>query len=667
MKALVPNGVLVCLALKTLALVMLAAQAVSGAVFQLGPSADTRIGNLFGNEGGTIYLSVFHDGGPNVQRSLLRFDLSSLGQNGIITNAVLRLYADPALWSGGNPGQPMEVYRLTQPWNEAEVNWTNRAANASWASPGGDYVGTTGIRDMAPYAVNNTSITSLSQPVELTWDITSLAQEWYSGARPNNGLMLLSYAGNQLHFRSRENATNAPVLEVRTLTAHWVNAGDMIVGNDGDGTVVKVDHVTGEQTLLASNLFGVHGLALAAGGDLYILQHAPVLTRLEIATGLIANITSAGLLGDDSVFRAGLALASNGDIYVSCYTYPSNQIVKINPKTGVQTLVASGWPSGLFAGPIGLAFAPSGELMIADIAGSAIVGLNLRSGAQRWVARNLGAGVPWGLAVRSDGTIFAGRTGDDGTRNVLGISSGGAVSVVASNGFLKSPFGVALESDSTIVICQPADDSIVRLSTSSTNQTLITAGGMIHSPLSLIVSGTRVPAPSPCDPSSLTLTNPAGTIQFEQDALAVDESGTNAVVTVRRLGGANGAVNVNYQTVDGTAIGGMDFVPISGTLAFADGETVKSIFIPILDDSLVEQDEQFLVRLTSAGGGASLGVCTNLAVTILDDDGCFTLPSGAIAWWRVHLLEPARRVLGRNKSWYPFWRDHQAVIARLSN
>ena len=39
--------------------------------------------------------------------------------------------------------------------------------------------------------------------------------------------------------------------------------------------------------------------------------------------------------------------------------------------------------------------------------------------------------------------------------------------------------------------------------------------------------------------------------------------------------------------------------------------------------------------------------------------------SGALAWWRVHLLEPARRVFGRNKSWYPFWRDHQAVIARL--
>lgn len=38
---------------------------------------------------------------------------------------------------------------------------------------------------------------------------------------------------------------------------------------------------------------------------------------------------------------------------------------------------------------------------------------------------------------------------------------------------------------------------------------------------------------------------------------------------------------------------------------------------------------------------------------------------GAVAWWRVHLLEPVRRMLGRNRSWYPFWRDHQMVVARL--
>ena len=38
---------------------------------------------------------------------------------------------------------------------------------------------------------------------------------------------------------------------------------------------------------------------------------------------------------------------------------------------------------------------------------------------------------------------------------------------------------------------------------------------------------------------------------------------------------------------------------------------------------------------------------------------------GLTAWWRVHLLEPVRRMIGRDRSWYPFWRDHQAVVARL--
>jgi SAM-dependent methyltransferase len=37
---------------------------------------------------------------------------------------------------------------------------------------------------------------------------------------------------------------------------------------------------------------------------------------------------------------------------------------------------------------------------------------------------------------------------------------------------------------------------------------------------------------------------------------------------------------------------------------------------------------------------------------------------GPVAWWRVQLLEPLRRLLGRKRSWYPFWRDHQTVIAR---
>jgi SAM-dependent methyltransferase len=39
--------------------------------------------------------------------------------------------------------------------------------------------------------------------------------------------------------------------------------------------------------------------------------------------------------------------------------------------------------------------------------------------------------------------------------------------------------------------------------------------------------------------------------------------------------------------------------------------------------------------------------------------------AGIIAWWRVFLLEPIRRLFKRPPSWYPYWQDHMIIIARL--
>ena len=44
-------------------------------------------------------------------------------------------------------------------------------------------------------------------------------------------------------------------------------------------------------------------------------------------------------------------------------------------------------------------------------------------------------------------------------------------------------------------------------------------------------------------------------------------------ITVVRANGSDGAVSVNYRTVNGTAIAGEDFNAASGTLSWADGET----------------------------------------------------------------------------------------------
>ena len=44
-------------------------------------------------------------------------------------------------------------------------------------------------------------------------------------------------------------------------------------------------------------------------------------------------------------------------------------------------------------------------------------------------------------------------------------------------------------------------------------------------------------------------------------------------------GGSNGIVTVDYQTIGGTATPGVDFLNPTGTVAFADGETVKTFTV----------------------------------------------------------------------------------------
>jgi endoglucanase len=58
-------------------------------------------------------------------------------------------------------------------------------------------------------------------------------------------------------------------------------------------------------------------------------------------------------------------------------------------------------------------------------------------------------------------------------------------------------------------------------------------------------------------------------------------------------------VMVNYATADGSAHQGSDYQPVSGSVAFAPGETTKSVTVTVLADSLTEGSETFLLRLSN--------------------------------------------------------------------
>lgn len=122
-----------------------------------------------------------------------------------------------------------------------------------------------------------------------------------------------------------------------------------------------------------------------------------------------------------------------------------------------------------------------------------------------------------------------------------------------------------------------------------------------------------------------------GQITFTALSYEFSEGAGNAVVSLVRTNGRAGVVSVSYFTADGTATAGLDYTATAGTVVFGDGETNKSIVIPILNDALVEGPEVFTVTLTNATGGATLLAPTTVPVTIMDDEIGITFSSPVYA------------------------------------
>ena len=89
--------------------------------------------------------------------------------------------------------------------------------------------------------------------------------------------------------------------------------------------------------------------------------------------------------------------------------------------------------------------------------------------------------------------------------------------------------------------------------------------------------------------------------------VATQQSG-QAIVTVRRTGGASGEVSVSYGTNPSGASAGEDYTAVEGQLQWADGDAGdQQIVVPIAADSALDPPETFDVVLANPQGGAGLG------------------------------------------------------------
>lgn len=228
------------------------------------PMADTYLyegngGNR--NFGTSPELRVGNWGGNEWNRGLLRFPAFPLLSNATLQSVRLELF----LWIADTPG-PMDVsvHRVPTSWTELGSDWNTADGTAPWNATGGDF---------DPVAVDTVAgITTTTG--WYTWNITSLAQGWWRGTIPNQGLMVrqaddtLSNAGRK-QFSSSD-ATNVSarprlligymtprstgVLESRILDAVstarwgpiWWNA------TTPPGTTVALQTRTGESAIVDS-------------------------------------------------------------------------------------------------------------------------------------------------------------------------------------------------------------------------------------------------------------------------------------------------------------------------------------------------------------------------------------------------------------------------------
>jgi len=111
-----------------------------------------------------------------------------------------------------------------------------------------------------------------------------------------------------------------------------------------------------------------------------------------------------------------------------------------------------------------------------------------------------------------------------------------------------------------------------------------------------------------------------GKFMFSQTNYTVGEGAGYAMINVVRTNGHTGAVGVSFATSDGSATAPYKYGATNGLLTFQDGETVKTIAVPINQVSQVTGDETFFLSLFNPTNGASILNPATVPITIIDDN-----------------------------------------------
>ncbi|MDH3619776.1 MAG: protein kinase [Gammaproteobacteria bacterium] len=114
---------------------------------------------------------------------------------------------------------------------------------------------------------------------------------------------------------------------------------------------------------------------------------------------------------------------------------------------------------------------------------------------------------------------------------------------------------------------------------------------------------------------------PSNTIAFTSSQVSVSESDPAVQIDVIRFNPDNSSIVVGYSVEDISATEGEDyFAPGTYSISFGPGQRSARLLIPLVQDSVAEGDEAFVVKLDVDHETRPPNVSPNIAVMIRDDE-----------------------------------------------
>jgi len=473
---------------------------------------------------------------------------------------------------GSTPVVTFTISRVGSLAGQAVVNWTTAGGTAI---PGTDYVAASGqvvFQDGESQKTVQVTVNgdNTPEPNKTFWLVLSTTTPGYAA-----GGGLATIVGDD--------------------TAVSVN--DVTV-NEGDATYRFMDYLVPPD---AYGLAAARNIRIGPDGNVYVASHDTNVVKVfdPVSGGFLRDL---GTSGGELTGPWGMTFGPDGMLYVGG-RYSLN-VIRFNVTTGAYEVFVSAANSGGLGVPKGLAFGSDGNLYVSsNNAGALSTSDTVKrySGATGaylgdFVTAGSGGldGVS-GVAFGPDGNFYV-LSGNNG--NVLRYNgqtgSFLGVFIAGGSGGLTSPSALHFQPDGTLYVCSGNGQQILRYNATTGAFLGIFASGPATGDIAFAASGEAY------------VSQAMPTLQPGSAVLRYAPASFYAAFTVSLSQPVPSTVTVNYNTSDGSALAGSDYLATNGTLVFSPGETTQTVLVRTLDDANTAPTETFTLNLSNPSSSATI-------------------------------------------------------------